>query len=177
MRTAALIAQPVRRPRRPDAPPTTALADPQTAAVLFAIVESEIAQAHAAEGKARSRRVAELAQAITTRRFASERDLAGFIATLSRGLEQSEMLARLGKDADRVTSSMAGTTGADFDAAYLAGQIHTFERDIAVLDTRLVPDAQAHELERIARELRAGVVENLAAARALRGELVCKAGR
>lgn len=171
MRPAALIAPPG------STPPEASLSDPQTAAVLVAIVESEIVQAHIAEGKAASDGVADLATAIYARRSATERDLAGFMWMLPPGTQHSGMLVRVEKDADRVTSGLAGQTGVHFDVAYIAGQIHAFERDIAVIDTRLVPDAQAHELVRIAKKLRADLVEDLAAARTLRGKFVRKAGR
>ncbi len=168
MRPAALVA-PSSRPSV-----TTPLSDPQIAAVLGAIVQSEIAQAHVAQGKAVSDRVGGLADSISARRFATERDLARFIAMLPQGLRRSELLARVQKDADRVTSSMAG---ANFDVAYVTGQIHALKRDIAVLDTRLVPDAERRELERIAKKLRADIVQDLAAARALRRQLVDGPGR
>lgn len=169
MRPAALIVPPAPGSQAPQPGAlNTTLTDSQIAGVLGAIVQSEIAQAHLAEGKAASDGVVDLVEAITKERLAIERDLAGFISMLPRGLERSAMLARVQADADRVTSGMAGD---HFDLAYVTGQIHAFERDIAVLDTRLVPDAQAHELERIATELRADIVNNLAAARALRREL------
>lgn len=165
MRPAALVAPLAPRDGPPEVSGAAQLTDSQIAAVLVAIVQNEIEQAHVAEGKAASDGVLDLAGVILTRRFATERDLARFISMLPRGLSQSELLARVQRDADRVTGSMAG---ADFDAAYVAGQIHELERDIAILDTRLVPGAQRHELERIAKKLRADIIEDLAAARALR---------
>lgn len=169
MRPAALIVPPRGESPRPFE--TTALTDAQIAAVLGAIVESEIAQAHLAEGKAASDGVADLAQSITKQRWATERDLAGFVSMLPRGLERSETFARVQADADRVTSSMAGFTGHGFDVAYVAGQIHAFERDIAILDSQLVPEAQTREIERIAKELRADIVQDLAVAKAVRRDL------
>jgi predicted outer membrane protein len=171
MRPAALVA--ATRPGSSGAGPmSTTLTDPQAAAVLVAIVQSEIEQAHVAEGKAASGGVADLAAAIMAQRSATELDLAGVISMLPRGLAHSAMRERVEADADRVSSSVAGQTGADFDIAYVAGQIRAFERDIAVLDTRLVPDAQAHELQRVAKELRADTVEDLATARRLHRLLV-----
>ncbi len=128
--------------------------------------------AKAPSGRAASGGVAELAAVITAQRSATEIDLASFISMLPRGLAHSAMRQRVEADAERVSSSMAGQTGADFDIAYVAGQIRAFERDIAVLDTRLVPDAQARELERVAKELRADIVEDLATARTLHRLLI-----
>lgn len=178
MRPAALIVPPTWRAEPPEgAVVNTALNDAQTAGVLDAIVQTELAQARVAGRKARSYRVAELAAVIITRRSATEQDLAGFTSMLPRGTEQSGLLTRVRADAHRVTGTMASLTGSDFDMAYVAGQIRQFSRDIIVLDTRLIPDAQAPELERIAKELRNAIIDNLAAAKALRNELIRKAGR
>lgn len=174
MRLAAARIRPVPDLEPPEASISPPLTDPQNAAVLGAIVESEIDQAHIAEGKAASDGVTRFAGAIMARRSATERDLARFISMLPGGLRRSRLLERVQANADRVASGMVG---ADFDVVYVTGQIHEFERDIAVLDTRLVPDAQARELERIAKELRADTVEDLAAAKALRRELVGRSGR
>ena len=173
MRPAALVTRP-QRAGPLEVTTATTLTDPQIAAVLGAIVESEIAQAHLGEGRAVNDGVIDFAGSIITRRSATQRDLARFMSMLPRGLERSEVLARVQQDADRVTGSMAG---ADFDIAYLTGQIHEFQRDIAILDTRLVPDAERRELERIAKALRKDIVAELASARALRRELVDGAGR
>lgn len=174
MRTAALVVPPTFPVEPPDgATVTTRLNDAQIAGVLNEIVQSQLAQARVAGSKSGNYKVNELAAVIVTRRDAAAQDLAGHISML----QHSELLARVRADAQRVTSTMAGLTGVDFDMAYVAGQVREFSHDIILLDTRIIPDAQAPQLKRIATELRNAIAQNLTAAKALQNELIKNAGR
>ncbi len=179
MRPAALITPPTFSPEPPEGAElnNAALNDGQTAGVIDAIVQSQLAQARVAGSKSGNYRVNELAAVIVTRRTATEKDLAGFKSTLPDGLQDSDLLTRVRADAASVTGTMTALTGSAFDMAYVAGQIREFQNAIVVLDTRLIPDAQALELKRIATELRDAIVQNLAAAKALRTELIESGGR
>lgn len=178
MRPAALVAPPTFRPEEPEGEAVSAtLNDAQTAGVLHAMVQTQVAQARVAARKADNYRVAELAAVIITRRDTTERDLAGFMSTLPDGAEDSQLLTRVQTEAQGVSGAMATLTGSAFDMAYVAGQIRELQHSLIVLDTRLVPDAEAPELQRIAKELRAATIDNLAAARALRNELIGGARR
>ncbi len=178
MRPAALVAPPILRAEPPDGETnSTPLNDAQTAAVLSAIIQSQIAQANVAGPRANSDRVAKLAAVIITRRTNVQRELDNYIAALPHGAEDSTLRRRVQADAQGVTDTMTRLNGIGFDAAYVGGQIREFEHALEILDTRVIPVTHSVELQRIASELQNALVQNLAAARALQRELVHNAGQ
>lgn len=169
MRPAALTLPPTPQATRPATEPLT---DAQIAAVLAAINQSEIAQAHVAGSKSADLRVDELAAVIITLRSGLQTELASYTSALRLEPENSDLLTRVTADADDVTSTMTPLTGADFDVAYLDGQIREGEHAIDVLDTQLIPEARAPEIKRLGMSVRWAIRQDLDAARALRRELV-----
>ncbi len=177
MRPAALVAPPIMRAELPEGETINKrLNDAQMAAVMSAIIQTQIGQANVARGKTESNRVAEFAVAMIPPRRAIARDLEAFTKKLPEGAENSELLARVHDDAQSVTGSMVTLTAVAFDGAYIGGQISEFQHALVLLDTR-IPDVQSPELRSIATHLRNTLVKNLAEARALRTALVGAGGR
>jgi putative membrane protein len=158
----------------PAAPSFTRLPDANTAAILVASHDADLAAARIALNRGRHKDVKLLAQTILT-------DHSNMYGTLGRALETGNVQAR-DDDVSRLLreqgvarrDTLRNRSGRQFDSTYVAYEVRFHEDLLVAIDEVFVPSARSASLREHVAGIRARIASHLALARRVRTTIAAR---
>ncbi len=144
--------------------------DPEMAAYLLAVNDTEIAQAELAQTRAANPDVIAFAQAVIVDHMRSNQQVAGLCRQLGIAPVDNPLSAALAAQSAADIASLQGVTGAVFDRAYMDIQVRVHYQVMSQLQAQLVALAPGFDLDVqwLIPELRASMLRATGAALTIR---------
>lgn len=146
------------------------LTEAQSAAVVTAINEGEIAAAMLAETRAEATAVQDFADRMITEHTAAQAMLDAVVATEAVTPAANPVSMRVQMEGMQVVAMLTPLDGAAFDLAYMQSQVTMHSEALTIIDTRLLPGSNG-EFRTFLMTLRAAVAEHLDDAQAILEDL------
>lgn len=170
LRPPIVHAQTTRAPMAP-APTPAPLSDGQIAAIAGAANKSELAAAKSAISKTTNPDVRRFADMMITDHTKVDGEATALFAKLDVQPTPGDISAKIDRDATAAAMKLDAATGADFDKAYVDGQVAAHQQVLDLLETQLIPSAHAPELAALLTSVRTSVQAHLTMAKALQSQL------
>jgi putative membrane protein len=142
-------------------PSSTALSDDQILYVLHAANLAEMDQARMAQKKAKNGRVKRFAGMMLKDHGEADAKGNDVAKKVNASLTPSETSKRLESDAKQVSSNIATPKGADFDRAYIDGQVKEHRALLEAIDREFLPAVRSSEVKELLQTVRASVDNHL----------------
>jgi putative membrane protein len=147
-----------------------ALSDAQILDVIDTANAGEVAQGMVGTSRAQSVDVKAFATEMVTQHTAARAADQALAKTLKLTLATSGVTTNLQGESDRIVKLLDAAPTGSFDAIYVDSQINIHHAVLLIIDTALIPQAQAPALKTFLTTTRATVAEHLAMAEALAGD-------
>jgi putative membrane protein len=142
-------------------PSSTSLSDDQILYVLHAANLAEMDQARMAQKKAKNGRVKRFAGMMLKDHGEADAKGNDVAKKVNASLAPSETSKRLESDAKQVSSNIATPKGADFDRAYIDGQVKEHRALLEAIDREFLPAVRSSDLKELLQTVRASVDNHL----------------
>ena len=149
----------------------TTVTDPQIAAIVVAANNADIAGGRQAATKSSNAKVKEFAQRMITDHEGVNKAAVALVTKLGVTPEENDVSRQQTEAGKQRRDSLQSMSGADFDRAYIAGEVKYHEDLLAAIDSVLLPSAQNAELKDLLTKTRPAVVSHLDHARELQGAM------
>ena len=153
------------------AAPAPAVSDPQIAEIVLAANDVDVAAGELARERGADARVREFGSRMVEDHTAVNQaaaELAGRLGVTPEATPTSQSL-RDGGESSR--SRLSGLSGADFDRAYMEGEVNYHQQVLDAIDQTLIPSAQNAELRTLLERTRPAIEAHLQHARDLQSAL------
>lgn len=158
------------KPEEPPAPP--ALTDAEIAAISKAANDGEIEHAKLAKTKAKDKKVKDFAAMMTKDHTEANKRQAALAKKAAIEPKESDLSKRLVEDAKTKGEALkAAPKGAEFDRAYIDGQVEAHTMVLDALDKQMIPAAQNPELKAELEKVRGAVEMHLNQAKEIQAGL------
>jgi len=157
----------------PAAAPAAAPAvnDAQIAAIVVAANQVDIDAGKLAESKATNARVKTFARQMVTDHAGVNKAATALVTKLGVTPEPNETSRSLTAGGEQNRSALQGTSGADFDKAYIDNEVTYHQTVLDALDSTLIPNAQNAELKNMLVTTRPAFEAHLKMAKDVQGSL------
>jgi putative membrane protein len=163
------------RPRAAEAPRFTRVPDANTAAILLASHDVDLAYARIAATRARHRDVKALARKLTTDHTRMRGNLRKLIAKLDITPTEDEVSRLLRDQSAARRDSLRALSGRRFDSAYVANELRYQQELLVAIDRVFLPSVVRPDLRQYLSSLRPAVTAHLEQAERVRTTLATRA--
>jgi len=153
------------------APAAPTVTDPQSAAIVVAANNVEIAAGRDAQKKSSNAKVKEFAKRMVTDHNGVNAAATALVKKLNVTPEESDASRGQTTAGDAAMASMKDMKGADFDRAYIANEVTYHVNLLDAIDKILLPSVQNAELRGLLEKTRPAVVAHLEHARELQASM------
>ncbi|HEX4479137.1 MAG TPA: DUF4142 domain-containing protein [Polyangiaceae bacterium] len=147
------------------------LSDSQILGVTDVANGGEVEQGDIAEKRGHAPAVKSFAQMMVNDHFAAKKEGAEIASKLGLKLAPSEERARLQQNGDQVLTDLRKADKDDFDRTYLKAQIKEHESVLKLIDSDLMPNANAPQIKTLLGDMRTHVEHHLSVAHSALDEL------
>ncbi|HKH59663.1 MAG TPA: DUF4142 domain-containing protein [Flavitalea sp.] len=125
----------------------TKLTDPEIASIAVVANQIDISYAELAKGKSKDAEVLKFAETMATDHKSVIDQAVALVTKLGVTPKDNDVSKQLQADAEKTRKSLASTSGAAFDKAYIDNEVAYPKGVISVLESRLIPESENRELK------------------------------
>lgn len=156
----------------PEAPPAPPLTDGEIAAISKAANDGEIEHAKLAKTMAKDKKVKDFAAMMVKDHGDANKRQTALAKKEKIEAKESDISKRLTDDASARTETLKATAkGAEFDRAYIAGQVEAHTAVLDLIDKQMLPAAQSPALKAELEKVRGAVELHLGQAKEIQAGL------
>jgi putative membrane protein len=137
------------------------MTDEQIASVTDAANTAEIEQAKVAKKNAKNARVKKFAAMVSTDHTEAKEKQKKLLVKIAVIPTQSSMAAELESGSKQKLEEIKSLKGAEFDRAYIDGQVQVHQKLLDALDQQLIPGAKNDEFKALLGDMRAKIAAHL----------------
>ena len=152
-------------------PPPAPLSDAEVLGLLAIANDAEISAGHVAMNKGQKQEVKDFGLKMVTDHTANNLKIKAVELKSGIARADSDMSRQLKKDADAAIDGLKNAKDADFDLAYINGQVNMHQQLLNELDASLIPNAQNADVKAYLTETRVAVEAHLNEAKAIQAAL------
>ncbi len=148
---------------------------PLTDQEIFKVIDlantAEVDQAKLAQTKAKNTKVKNFAAKMISHHGKAKEKGSKLSTKLGVTPAESTASTQLKSDADAMMATLKSAPAADFDEAYINGQVQEHQKVLSALDEKLIPNAKDSELKALLQDMRSTVESHLKEAAQIEAEL------
>jgi len=152
-------------------PSAGSMSDANIAAALVAANDIDVQNGQLAQSKARSSAVKQFAQMMVSTHSAAKTKTTQLTGQIGISPEPNDMISQLQMQANAKRDSLRSLSGANFDRAYMDGEIAMHQQVLDLIDQQLLPNAQNADLKALVQQMRPVIAQHLDHAKTVESQM------